>query len=119
MSRGGETREQLFFSHRMKTTTQSSQMCFRELQKWWGRYMESIGEMEGAKNFYLAGGDHLSVVRILCMTGKTSEVCFLHVEYCQAADIANESGDKAACYHLARHYEGEGDVRNVSDTTSL
>ncbi|KAK2157995.1 hypothetical protein LSH36_179g04000 [Paralvinella palmiformis] len=65
------------------------------LRKWWAQYMESTGEMESALEFYSSAKDILSLVRVYC--------------YCQdlnkAAEICNETGDKAACYHLARQYE--------------
>ena len=54
--------------------------------------MESTGEMELALQYYELSEDYLSLVRVY--------------SYCdnleKAAEIANTSGDKAACYHLAR-----------------
>lgn len=32
---------------------------------------------------------------------------------CQASDIANETGDRAASYHLARHYESREDTNQA------
>lgn len=32
---------------------------------------------------------------------------------CQASDIANETGDRAASYHLARHYESHEDTNQA------
>ena len=67
----------------------------KELKRWWAQYMESTGEMELALQYYELAQDYLSLVRVY--------------SYCdnleKAADIANMSGDKAACYHLARQYE--------------
>lgn len=31
----------------------------------------------------------------------------------QATEVANTTGDKAACYHLARHFENDGDVNSA------
>ena len=31
----------------------------------------------------------------------------------QAAEICNETGDRAACYHLARQYEGNDQIREA------
>lgn len=31
----------------------------------------------------------------------------------QAAEIANDTGDRAASYHLARHYEGHDDIKQA------
>ena len=65
----------------------------KELKRWWAQYMESTGEMELALQYYELAEDFLSLVRVY--------------SYCdnleKAAEIANMSGDKAACYHLARY----------------
>ncbi|CAJ0941152.1 unnamed protein product, partial [Mesorhabditis belari] len=76
-----------------------------ELQRWWARYLESIGELEGALNFYAVATDHLSVVRIKCLQGRLEE----------AAKVASESGDQAACYHLGRNYEAHGQFDEAVD----
>lgn len=31
----------------------------------------------------------------------------------QASEIANDTGDRAASYHLARHYEGHDDIKQA------
>lgn len=46
----------------------------RYLQRWWAQYLESLGEMEAAKNYYSAAKDYLSVVRLLCYLGDTDQV---------------------------------------------
>ncbi|VDN31760.1 unnamed protein product [Cylicostephanus goldi] len=76
-----------------------------ELHAWWARYLESIGELEGAMGFYSAAKDNLSLVRIKCTQGKLEE----------AANLAIESKDKAACYHVARIFEAEGDYSKAVD----
>lgn len=74
----------------------------KELKRWWAQYMESTGEMELALQYYELAEDYLSLVRV-------------H-SYCdnleKAAEIANTSGDKAACYHLARQYEN---IDNIAE----
>ncbi|XP_054283383.1 intraflagellar transport protein 140 homolog [Macrosteles quadrilineatus] len=70
------------------------------LIKWWAQYMESTGDMESAMKHYTEAGDHLSMVRVMC---------FLE-DFDRAAEIANSSGDRAACYHLARQYENMGRI---------
>ena len=64
--------------------------------------MESTGEMELALQYYEMAEDYLSLVRVY--------------SYCdnleKAAEIANMSGDKAACYHLARQYEN---IDNIAE----
>lgn len=59
--------------------------------------------MESALHFYELSKEYLSMVRVLCYCNKTS----------RAAEICNETGDKAACYHLARQYDSTGDVKNA------
>ena len=73
---------------------------FRTLLKWWAQYMESTGDMEVAMKFYQEAGDHFSLVRVMC---------YLE-EFDKAAAIADTTGDKAACYHLARQLENMGRV---------
>lgn len=65
--------------------------------------MESSGDMELAVKYYKEADDHLSMVRVMC---------FLE-EFDRAAEIANSSGDKAACYHLARQYENMGHIQEA------
>lgn len=33
--------------------------------------------------------------------------------WCQASEIANDTGDRAASYHLARYYEGHDDIKQA------
>ncbi|XP_055684546.1 intraflagellar transport protein 140 homolog [Lutzomyia longipalpis] len=68
------------------------------LLKWWGQYIESTGDMETAFKIYQKADDWFSQVRILCFLGQLS----------RAETTARHSGDHAACYHLARHYENIG-----------
>ncbi|KAK6735116.1 hypothetical protein RB195_018357 [Necator americanus] len=76
-----------------------------QLQAWWGRYLESIGELDGAAAFYTAAKDVLSLVRIKCAQNKLEE----------ASNIALESNHRAACYHLARIFEAEGNFSKAAD----
>ncbi|ELT94193.1 hypothetical protein CAPTEDRAFT_114177 [Capitella teleta] len=73
----------------------------KTLRKWWAQYMESTGEMEPALQFYEAGQDYLSLVRVYCYCGNIEK----------AAEICNETGEKAACYHLARQYENSDQIK--------
>ena len=57
--------------------------------------MESTGDMDSALQFYDAAHDYVSLVRVLCYCGRMD----------QAVEVANDSGDKGASYHLARHFE--------------
>ncbi|KAK3865459.1 hypothetical protein Pcinc_025661 [Petrolisthes cinctipes] len=75
----------------------------KSLRRWWAQYLESTGEMETALQFYEAAHDHLSLVRVYCYCNNLQK----------AADIANETGDRAACYHLARQYENVAQVKEA------
>ena len=59
--------------------------------------------MHGALKYYELAQDYLSLVRVYC---------YLETIY-RAAEICNDTGDKAACYHLARHYDSNGDIKNA------
>lgn len=67
---------------------------------WWAQYLESTGDMEAALKVYQRAEDWYSQVRLLCFTGQLSK----------ADAMAKQCGDRAACYHLARHYENIGRV---------
>ncbi|KAL1124430.1 hypothetical protein AAG570_001058 [Ranatra chinensis] len=73
------------------------------LIKWWAQYMESTGDMDLATKFYQDAGDHLSMVRVMC---------YLE-DFEKAAVIADTTGDKAACYHLARQLENMGRLQEA------
>eukprot|EP00800_Vazella_pourtalesii_P000900 TRINITY_DN1075_c0_g1_i7.p2 TRINITY_DN1075_c0_g1~~TRINITY_DN1075_c0_g1_i7.p2 ORF type:complete len:746 (-),score=211.90 TRINITY_DN1075_c0_g1_i7:3055-5292(-) len=63
----------------------------RTLRKWWAEYLESLGEMDSAIQFYEAAQDHMSLVRMYCYFG----------QFEKARSYAEKCGDKAACYHMA------------------
>lgn len=74
-----------------------------KMLKWWGQYVESSGDMDAALSIYQKAEDWYSQVKILCYLGKISK----------ADTIARQSGDRAACYHLARHYENVGKFQDA------
>ncbi|KAK8773533.1 hypothetical protein V5799_011934 [Amblyomma americanum] len=71
-----------------------------DMLKWWAQYMESVGEMEAALQFYEAARDYLSLLRVHCYFGNVDKAC----------EIANETEDRAACFHLARYLENQDNV---------
>ena len=73
---------------------------YRGIRKWWAEYLESMGELEQAMQFYKTANDYYSLVRILCFSGQIA----------RASEIAEESGCKAAAYHLARRLSMENGV---------
>lgn len=72
----------------------------REMLKWWGQYVESQGDMNGALEIYAKAGDIYNQVRILC---------FMEREI-QAAELTRKNNDKAAFYHMARYYETTNNI---------
>lgn len=74
-----------------------------EMLKWYAQYVESTGDMESAFKIYQKAEDWFSQVRILCFLGQLS----------RADSVARHSGDKSACYHLARHYENIGKFQDA------
>ena len=49
-------------------------MVCRSLHKWWAQYMESLGEMDSALQFYEMAQDYLSLVRVYCYCGNMDKV---------------------------------------------
>ena len=70
----------------------------RELQRWYGQYLESIGRLDLALDAYTTSNNTHARVRIHCFCD----------EFDKASEICDETGDKAASYHLARQFESTG-----------
>ncbi|OON21029.1 tetratricopeptide repeat protein [Opisthorchis viverrini] len=68
--------------------------------RWWAQTLEAEGQLDEARSYYLQAKDYLSLVRVLCCLGQSVE----------AEALCNETGDPAACYHLARQMEASGNV---------
>uniref|UniRef100_A0A3P8VSN0 Intraflagellar transport 140 n=1 Tax=Cynoglossus semilaevis TaxID=244447 RepID=A0A3P8VSN0_CYNSE len=73
------------------------------IYKWWAQYLESQSDMDTALLYYERAEDFLSLVRVYCYIGNIQK----------ASEIANETGDRAASYHLARNYEGHDDIKQA------
>ncbi|UYV62808.1 IFT140 [Cordylochernes scorpioides] len=67
----------------------------KSLYKWWAQYLESVSEMEAAIHYYELAQDYLSWSGVYCYCNNLEK----------ASEIANESGDRAACFHLGRNFE--------------
>ncbi|XP_030877771.1 intraflagellar transport protein 140 homolog [Leptonychotes weddellii] len=80
-----------------------NKMKDKTLWRWWAQYLESQAEMDAALRYYELAQDYFSLVRIYCFQGNIQK----------AAEIANESGNWAASYHLARQYESQEEVRQA------
>jgi intraflagellar transport protein 140 len=73
------------------------------LLKWWAAYLESKGKYDSARKYYNRAGDYLSLVRICCFKG----------DFNKAAEIIQESGDRASAYHFARQLEAQGEYQEA------
>ncbi|XP_034526545.1 intraflagellar transport protein 140 homolog isoform X2 [Ailuropoda melanoleuca] len=80
-----------------------NKMKDKALWRWWAQYLESQADMAAALRYYELAQDYFSLVRICCFRGDVQK----------AAEIANESGNWAASYHLARQYESRDEVRQA------
>lgn len=80
-----------------------NKMKDKTLWRWWAQYLESQAEMDAALRYYELAQDYFSLVRIHCFQGNIQK----------AAEIANETGNWAASYHLARQYESQEEVRQA------
>ncbi|XP_028669859.1 intraflagellar transport protein 140 homolog [Erpetoichthys calabaricus] len=78
-----------------------SKMKDKSLYKWWAQYLESQSKMEAALKYYEFAQDYLSLVRVHCYLSNIPK----------AAEIANETGNRAASYHLARQYESQNEIK--------
>ncbi|CAF1117485.1 unnamed protein product [Didymodactylos carnosus] len=70
---------------------------------WWGRYFESRGKVEEALGCYRKANDNLSLCRLLCDNDQPTK----------AIELCADTGDKAACYHMARYFEKKGDHKQA------
>ncbi|XP_062330983.1 intraflagellar transport protein 140 homolog isoform X2 [Osmerus eperlanus] len=73
----------------------------KSIYKWWAQYLESQSDMESALRYYEHAQDYLSLVRVHCYLGNIQK----------ASEIANETGNRAASYHLARQYESQDEIK--------
>uniref|UniRef100_A0A672G7J5 Intraflagellar transport 140 homolog (Chlamydomonas) n=1 Tax=Salarias fasciatus TaxID=181472 RepID=A0A672G7J5_SALFA len=80
-----------------------NKMKDKNIYKWWAQYLESQSDLDSALRFYESAQDYLSLVRVHCYMGNIQK----------ASEIANNTGDRAASYHLARHYEGHDDIKQA------
>jgi len=74
-----------------------------QLHRWYAQYLESKANLEGASREYKKAGDWLSLCRVACFN-KDLE---------RAQRICEEYQDAAACYHLARHLEADGRIKDA------
>lgn len=75
----------------------------RALQRWWAQFQESTGEMEAAMKYYNTAQDFLSLVRIYCFMNDVDK----------AVEVCSQTGDRAACYHVARQFENNDQLQEA------
>merc|ERR1719482_1715674 len=73
------------------------------LHRWYAQYLETKANLDGAAREYKKAGDWLSLCRVACFNKDLD----------RAHKICEDSQDPAACYHLARHLEAEGRVKEA------
>ncbi|KAL0984320.1 hypothetical protein UPYG_G00139910 [Umbra pygmaea] len=81
--------------------TYVNKMKDKNIYKWWAQYLESQSDMESALRYYEYAEDFLSLVRVHCYLGNVQK----------ASEIANDTGNRAASYHLARQYESQEEIK--------
>ena len=74
-----------------------------QLLKWWAQLNESHGQLDAALDAYTRANDQLAVVRVLCQRGDVQ----------QAVAVCKQTADAAACYHLARQMEADGEAERA------
>ncbi|UJR28505.1 hypothetical protein I4U23_009743 [Adineta vaga] len=74
-----------------------------KLFRWWGRYFESRGKIDDALGCYRKANDNLSLCRLLCEQDQPTK----------AIELCSDTGNKAACYHMARYFEKKGDFKQA------
>ena len=70
------------------------------MQHYWAEHLECSGDLDGAIDQYRSCGDYRSVVRLLIFIGDTDG----------ASKVVEETGDRAAAYHVARVLAQSEDV---------
>eukprot|EP00727_Mastigamoeba_balamuthi_P001236 m51a1_g11109 putative intraflagellar transport protein 140 homolog (1388) ;mRNA; f:71491-76947 len=80
-----------------------------KLLQWRGRFAESVGDFDKALSYYEQAKDYFSLVRIYCFQNRRED----------AKKVVEQTGDKAAAYHLARQYEDEGNEDSTREALRL
>ncbi|KAF5403521.1 Intraflagellar transport protein, partial [Paragonimus heterotremus] len=75
----------------------------KSVYRWWAQTLEAQGKLDEARTYYVQAKDYLSLVRVLCCLGRNED----------AETLCNETGDPAACYHLARQMEANGGIEQA------
>lgn len=76
-----------------------------ELFKWYAKYLENRGNLDGAKAIYTAVDDNISLVRIACLEGDLSG----------GFTVVKQTKSSGGAYYLARYLEANGDIKEAID----
>ncbi|XP_037074398.1 intraflagellar transport protein 140 homolog isoform X2 [Pollicipes pollicipes] len=93
----------MLFDDTLALEQYATQTKDKGVKRWWAQYMESTGDMDTALEYYQAAEDYLSLARVYCYLNDLDK----------AAKLANDTGDRAACYHLARQYENSDNIKEA------
>ena len=74
-----------------------------DLLNWYAEYMESIGEIDRAKDLYNMTGNTLGLVRLACVKGDLTT----------AFTLVRDRKSCVGAYHLARYLEAKGDIEGA------
>merc|ERR1719265_662046 len=80
----------------------------KAMYRWLAQFLESKGDHEAAAAEYRKADDHLSLCRLACFSQGVQA----------AMQICVESGDRSACYHLARQLEADNRPKEAIDLYS-
>ena len=80
--------------------TYISDMQDPELLRWWGKYNESLGQLDTALQSYREADDAVAIVRLHCQ----------QEDFVAACDVVESSNNAAAAFMLARQLEATEQV---------
>jgi tetratricopeptide (TPR) repeat protein len=72
-----------------------------QLLKWWGLYCASVGQLKEAVSYFSQARCPLQLVEVYCKMN----------DFDTAQSLCTQSGDLAACYHLARKFEAADKIK--------
>ncbi|KAA3676159.1 intraflagellar transport protein 140, partial [Paragonimus westermani] len=91
------------YAKELESMGKVEQAIEQSIYRWWAQTLEAQGKLDEARTYYVQAKDYLSLVRVLCCLGRNED----------AETLCNETGDPAACYHLARQMEANGGIEQA------
>ena len=80
-----------------------------ELLRWWGKYNESLGQLDTALQSYRQADDTVAIVRLHCQ----------QEDFVAACDVVEKSNSAAAAFMLARQLEATEQVCSWCHTARM